>query len=220
MKSVVILCRHGNTFTKGDKAVMVGAKEDLPLTEEGLRQAADVGWALRSIASRITRVISGPLRRTLVFADTVKQSSGASAPISIDERLTELDYGQWSGLSNDEIVALSGEDALRQWQDRGVRPRRVKFLPSAETVARELTSLLKELENQPGVSVVVSSNGRLRELRRLIDSGADGTLGDGKVSTGRSCVVVFSESGWKIVLWNCDPKGLETSLAQIKWPEV
>lgn len=220
MKSVVILCRHGNTFAKGDKVVMVGAKEDLPLTDDGLRQAAEVGAALRRISSRINRIISGPLQRTRVFADTVKQSSGASAPISIDERLTELDYGQWSGLSNDEIVALSGEDTLRQWQDRGVRPRGVKFLPGAETVVQELTSLLRELENQVGVSVVVSSNGRLREFRRLIESGAEGTLGDGKVRTGGSCVLVSSESGWKIVVWNCDPKSLETSLAQMKWPEV
>jgi probable phosphoglycerate mutase len=84
MKSVVILCRHGNTFAKGEKVVMVGAKEDLPLTDEGFRQAADVGEALRGVASQIARIISGPLQRTRVFADIVRQSSGASAPISID----------------------------------------------------------------------------------------------------------------------------------------
>lgn len=145
MSSVVILCRHGNTFAKGEKVVMVGAEQDLPLTDEGLRQAADVGEALQGVASKIDRIVSGPLRRTRVFADLVKQSSGASAPISIDTRLTELDYGAWSGLSNEEIAALSGEEALRQWQDHGVRPPHVRFEPTAESLAQELTSLLREL---------------------------------------------------------------------------
>jgi broad specificity phosphatase PhoE len=216
MKSVVILCRHGNTFAKGEKVVMVGAKEDLPLTDEGLRQAADVGEALRGVASQIARIISGPLQRTRVFADIVRQSSGASAPISIDERLIELDYGSWSGLSNEEIAAFSGEEALRQWQENGVRSPKVRFHPSAEAVAQELTSLLCELENQPGVSVVVSSNGRLREFRRLVESKSGAIPGDGKVRTGGSCVLVSSNGDWKILAWNSDPKGLEVSLAEMK----
>ncbi|MEY4699945.1 MAG: hypothetical protein RL326_132 [Pseudomonadota bacterium] len=215
MSSVVILCRHGNTFTKGEKVVMVGAKEDLPLTDEGLRQAASVGEALRCVASKINRIVSGPLQRTRVFADIVKQSSGTSAPISIDARLTELDYGAWSGLSNEEIVALSGEEALRQWQEHGVRPPHMRFEPSAESLAHELTSLLRELETQSGVCVVVSSNGRLREFRRLIESN-DTIRGDGKVRTGGSCVLVLSSSGWKIVAWNCDSKALEAALQEVK----
>jgi probable phosphoglycerate mutase len=215
MSSVVILCRHGNTFAKGEKVVMVGAKEDLPLTDEGLRQAADVGEALRCVASKINRIVSGPLQRTRVFADIVQRSSGAIALISIDARLTELDYGEWSGLSNEEIAALSGEEALRQWQERGVRPPYVRFEPSAESLSEELTSLLRELETQSGVSVVVSSNGRLREFRRLIESG-EAIRGDGKVRTGGSCVLVSSDSGWKIVAWNCDPKALEAALQDVK----
>jgi probable phosphoglycerate mutase len=216
MKSVVILCRHGNTFAKGDKVVMVGAKEDLPLTDEGLRQAACVGEALRNVASRITRIISGPLQRTRVFSDIVKQSSGASAPISIDQRLTELDYGEWSGLSNDEIIALSSEEALLEWQENGVRPRGITFYPSAETLAQETMSLLQEFKNQPGISVVVSSNGRLREFRRLVESETGAIPGDGKVRTGGSCVLVLSDGDWKILAWNSDPRGLEASLAEMK----
>ena len=42
-----ILCaRHGNTFAPGQRAVFVGAKEDLPLTEEGETQARDLAIAL------------------------------------------------------------------------------------------------------------------------------------------------------------------------------
>ena len=35
----LILSRHGNTFSPGEKAVWVGRRSDLPLVEEGRRQA-------------------------------------------------------------------------------------------------------------------------------------------------------------------------------------
>jgi len=215
MKSALILCRHGNTFAQGEKVVMVGAREDLPLTEQGLRQAADVGAALRGIASRVERIISGPLRRTRVYADVLKRSSGAGAVISIDNRLTELDYGQWSGLSNEEIAALSGEEALRAWQERGVRPAQVQFYPSETSVAEEVSDLLRESESRSGVTIIVTSNGRLREFRRLVQA-KDEPREDGKVRTGGSCVLVPGGSGWRIVAWNCDPKELEVALAELE----
>jgi len=215
MKSVLILCRHGNTFVKGEKVVMVGAREDLPLTEEGLRQASEVGAALRGIAARVERIISGPLQRTRVYADVFKGSCGAVAPIAIDNRLTELDYGEWSGLSNEEIAALSGEEALRAWQDRGVRPPGIQFHPSETSVAQELSDLLRESESRSGVTIVVTSNGRLREFRRLVEA-KDEPYGDGKVRTGGSCVLVPGDSGWRIVAWNCDPKELEVALAELE----
>lgn len=215
MKSVLILCRHGNTFVKGEKVVMVGAREDLPLTEEGLRQASEVGAALRGIAARVERIISGPLQRTRVYADVLKESCGAVAPIAIDNRLTELDYGEWSGLSNEEIAAISGEEALRAWQERGVRPTRVEFYPSATSVTEEVRGLLHESERRSGVTVIVTSNGRLREFRRLVEA-TDGPRGDGKVRTGGSCVLVPGDSGWRIVAWNCDPKELEIALAELE----
>ena len=52
MKRLVILCRHGNTFNAGEKVFMVGAQEDLPLTEHGCRQATQLGEAIRLNSAR------------------------------------------------------------------------------------------------------------------------------------------------------------------------
>ena len=216
MTAVLILCRHGNTFATGEKVVMVGAHQDLPLTDEGMRQASDVGAALRGIATRVRRIISGPLKRTKVYADVLKRSSGISASISIDERLIELDYGAWNGLSNDEIVALSGEESLREWHERGIRPAHVQFSPSESSVTQEVSELLRESERHAGVTVIVTSNGRLREFRRLAEASSASTGGqrvDGKVRTGGSCVLVASDRGLKIIAWNCDSNGLEVALS-------
>ncbi len=219
MRSVVILCRHGNTFSAGEKVVMVGAQEDLPLTEHGLQQAVDVGTALRGIAPHIQRIVSGPLLRTSVFAEVLKVSSGSAAPISIDKRLLELDYGAWSGLSNEEIIAMSGEIALQEWQEKGIRPKATQFHPSEESSIAEVASVLRELENGAGVSVIVSSNGRLREFRRLAEA-VDGRLqqpkNSGKVRTGGSCVLERVASGWRVVAWDCDSQGLQGVLAELK----
>ena len=49
----LIVVRHGNTFNKGDVILRVGARTDLPLTAEGMRQCLDVGAAFKArVASR------------------------------------------------------------------------------------------------------------------------------------------------------------------------
>jgi broad specificity phosphatase PhoE len=105
MKPLVILCRHGNTFERGDKVVMVGAREDLPLTARGVEQAQELAEVLAARNIVPSRIIAGPLQRTRVFAENVQVVTKSSAVIEIDSRLIEFDYGAWSGLSNEEIVA-------------------------------------------------------------------------------------------------------------------
>jgi len=150
MSAFVILCRHGNTFATGDKVVMVGASEDLPLTAHGVEQARAVGEALATSSLAPIRIISGPLQRTKVFAERVRAETKASAVIEIDQRLIEFDYGAWSGLSNDEIVELSGREALEGWQERSERPCDVSFSPSPEDARADAVSLMDELSKLTG----------------------------------------------------------------------
>ena len=102
------MARHGNTFNAGEKVVMVGAKEDLALTEFGRQQAKAVGCVLYGAGIELTHILAGPLKRTQEFARIIVDALGVALRISSDSRLTELDYGAWSGLSEGEIVALSG----------------------------------------------------------------------------------------------------------------
>lgn len=216
MKPLVILCRHGNTFDKGDKVVMVGANEDLPLTSHGVEQAKSVGRALASVNVTPERVMSGPLKRTKVFAEHVIAETKAATQIEIDPRLVEFDYGSWSGLSNDEIIALSGKDALDAWQERSVRPAGVTFEPSTEQACSDASTLMQELAGSSGVSVVVTSNGRLREFGRLLVEASSVTAPSCKVKTGHACVVEKTERGWKVLGWDLDPEALASILSSIR----
>lgn len=207
MNRSVILCRHGNTFNPGEKVVMVGAQEDLPLTEFGREQAQVVGRSLAHIVKEagpaVTSVVTGPLSRTFEYASIVVREARLSVAIQVDERLKELDYGSWGGLSNEEIVALSGEEALRQWQERGVRPTGIGFQPSVEQLDAEARSLLRELSGGVGISVVVTSNGRLREFARVLSDGRDNSA---KVKTGHVCLIEWNGNAWSVRGWDLNPK--------------
>lgn len=207
MKPLVILCRHGNTFEKGEKVVMVGAGEDLPLTTHGIEQGKRVAKALVAADVTPTRIISGPLKRTKVFADQIVAETKAQVGVEIDSRLVEFDYGAWSGLSNDEIIALSGEDALNQWQEQSIRPDDVTFSPSEERARQDAQGLLHELESGSGCCVVVTSNGRLREFGRILtNSFAPQSF---KVKTGHACVLLRENEGWRVLGWDVSSEELE-----------
>ncbi len=210
MKPALILCRHGNTFAKGDKVVMVGAREDLPLTPQGTEQAHAVATAL--VSSRIVpaRIVSGPLQRTRVFAEQIKAVTRSEAELEIDPRLTEFDYGAWSGLSNEEIVALSGAAALEAWQERSERPSGVTFSPSIAEARADAAELLSEFVDLRGSCLVVTSNGRLREFGHLLAPAANST--SYKVKTGHSCVLVREGDAWQVVGWDLAPEQLTTLL--------
>ncbi len=108
---LLLLARHGNTFEAGDKVVWVGARTDLPLTARGRDQAAALATGLQPFGPRIGRIIAGPLKRTREHADITARGLQLEAPVSIDERLREIDYGLWEGKSTGEIEALGGAAA-------------------------------------------------------------------------------------------------------------
>ena len=210
MKSLLIVCRHGNTFAKGERVVMVGAREDLPLTTQGIEQARAVGNAL--VSSRIVpaRIVSGPLQRTRVFAERVKTVTQSEAELEIDPRLKEFDYGAWSGLSNEEIAALSGAEALEAWQERSERPSGVTFSPSIADARADAAALLSEFVDLRGSCLVVTSNGRLREFGHLLAPAATST--SYKVKTGHSCVLVREGDAWQVEGWDLAPEQLAALL--------
>lgn len=208
MKRLVILCRHGNTFEKGEKVVMVGAREDLPLTTRGIEQAHAIGKALAAASVIPARILSGPLKRTKVFAEVLQAETNTSAIIEIDSRLCEFDYGAWSGLSNEEIIAISGKENLEAWQERSIRPPGIPFTPSQDRAREEANALLRDLESCDGACVVVTSNGRLRELGRIVSSTAQSF----KVGTGHACVLVREEGAWKILGWDLRPDQLTQAI--------
>jgi len=106
----LILVRHGET-ERNLAAKVQGGKSDIPLNENGKRQARLVGFALRR--ERLVAIYSSPLRRAF---DTAREIS-LYHRLRIEKLpdLSEIDMGIVDGLDLEEIKE-NHKDFWRQWQ--------------------------------------------------------------------------------------------------------
>ena len=100
----LLLTRHGKAAA-GD--VVLGGQLDLPLTDEGRAEARALAGRLSGV--RVDRIIASPMLRALETAQTI----ATGRPVEVDERLRELDYGRWEGLTGDEIELQDPEMRAR-----------------------------------------------------------------------------------------------------------
>jgi probable phosphoglycerate mutase len=204
----LLLARHGNTFAPGDKVVMAGLKNDLPLVAKGIEQAAAVGKYLQK--HPVSAVYCGQLQRHTKYAEIAVPA----LPAQIDPRLNEVDYGDWTGLSNNEIKEKFGADAFVAWEERSEWPANAGWQCSAEAVAKDLKDFVGVLmARHAGESVlVISSNGILRYFLGLVPGAYERaiTTKTHKVKTGNLCQLTYKEGSqeeatWQIDFWNESP---------------
>jgi broad specificity phosphatase PhoE len=100
---VIFFVRHGETALNRDGRLQ--GRIDLELSERGGEQAARV--AQRFAPESVTRVYTSPLRRAQQTAAAISAASGAA--VEIDDRLLELDYGEWDGKPLAEMRTPRGE---------------------------------------------------------------------------------------------------------------
>ena len=108
----LILVRHGEVDANRSYAYL-GRRDD-ELNANGLAQARALAEAFNG--TRVDRVVSSPLQRALVTAGAIAESLGA--PVEIDHRLIELDFGSWEGRSRSEVIATGERErrAVEGWE--------------------------------------------------------------------------------------------------------
>jgi len=85
---------------------------DIALTDSGREQARRAGQRLAQAG--IDAVISSPLSRARDTARAIADATGA--PLHVDERLTELDYGPFEGMDRARALERLG-GAFQAWRD-------------------------------------------------------------------------------------------------------
>ena len=108
--TTTLLLRHGATELSAERRF--AGREDIPLTREGIRQAA---LAARGLAAGppVDVIVTSPLQRARRTAEAVAEATGA--PLVVDEDLVEADFGAWRGLT----FAEAGErwpEELAAWK--------------------------------------------------------------------------------------------------------
>ena len=109
--TTLILARHGETDWNRENRFQGHA--DPPLNELGRRQSAELADALAD--EGIARVYTSPLRRARETAEIVSARLGLE--LENLEALREIDVGEWSGLTRDEVAARF-PDSFARWLDR------------------------------------------------------------------------------------------------------
>ena len=93
----IILARHGET--DWNVAEVFRGRIDVELNETGRKQADLLGKYLRGI--KIDAVYSSPLRRALKTAEVI--AGYQALEVNIVRGLIDFDYGEWQGLSHQEV---------------------------------------------------------------------------------------------------------------------
>jgi probable phosphoglycerate mutase len=148
----ILLARHGETIYNVEGRWQ--GQSDSPLTERGRAQARELGRALAD--EPVAAVYSSDLGRA---ADTAAEVAAVhDLAVVVDERLREINTGEWTGKGRNEIDAM-WPGGLRAWASS---PSRF-LMPGGESIyAAQERSLAFFAERMPvhlGQTVVVISHG-------------------------------------------------------------
>ena len=206
----LILARHGNTFAPGDPVVWTGSSNDLPLVLSGELQATACARALAGEGLIPNRILTGPLLRTTEFARIVADVLKFPGEIEIESRLMELDYGSWTGLTNEEVAARYGAEAQNRWNQASIWPEAADWGGSVNDIIAQVKELAGELvtvSRADDTILLVSSNGRIRYFLELRPGAFAEKVAakNFKVKTGAYCVLEYSAGTWSVRSWNVQP---------------
>lgn len=150
----ILLARHGETVFNVDGRWQ--GQSDSPLTERGLAQSRELARALAS--ENIAAVYSSDLGRALATASQVAERHNLR--VTTDERLREINTGEWTSLSRSEIDAR-WPDLITRWSEQPSSMR----LPGGETVQeaqhRALSFFSDRMPNHLNETIVVISHGAI-----------------------------------------------------------
>ena len=148
----LFVARHGQTTWNAQDRVL--GRTDLPLTEEGLRQASVL--AQKTAELQLDMIITSPMLRARQTAAAVGETTGL--PVQVDQRLIEQDYGIFEGVSRFDEGFLANK---RQFAVR---------YPGGESmmdVAYRTYSLIEELKQKyPDKNILLVCHGGVCRLIR------------------------------------------------------
>ena len=211
----IIISRHGNTFDPGDPVVWTGSSNDLELVAKGIEQANKLADTLLIENIKPRAVYCGPLKRTKKYAQIVTEKLHLDDPI-IDSRLNELDYGNWTGLTNKEVEEKYGSEEQNAWGKSSIWPANSNWTSSETEVVKSLSELVVDLDQnfkEEDIILLISSNGKIRYFLKLIENEFEKRVinNDFKVKTGNICVLELKNKQLEVKSWNQEPSKLITT---------
>ena len=145
---MIYIVRHGQT--EKNKANVLQGRSDLPLNEDGRRQAEEVKERFLKAGIRFDQVYSSPLKRAVETAEILAENM----PLFIDQRLIEMDYGPYEGAD----LRTPAPELLAFFKDFVHQPAPEGMEPLSEVVSR-LGSFLEDIRKEAeGKDILISTH--------------------------------------------------------------
>lgn len=160
----LFVVRHGETDWNAQGRMQ--GQQDIPLNAVGEDQARAVGQRLIQLAPDVAslRFIASPMLRTRQTMDILRATLGLSVGgYALDERLKELTFGEWEGLTWKEVRKVDPERAALRMADKWAY-----VPPGGESYAMLADRVALWLSEQESDAVVVAHGGTARVMLYLI----------------------------------------------------
>lgn len=192
-RPIVYYVRHG--LTDWNMQGRLQGRHDVPLNTRGHAQAACCGEILRDLFARDGRAaadygyVSSPLMRARATMDIMRTTLALTpAGYVLDERLVEISFGEWEGLTYEDVIARDRDVVETRERNKWLfRP------PGGETyeeVARRVGAWHAALDRD---TVVAAHGGTARALIAHLGMASPEEAVHRSIDQG--AVYVFAESG-------------------------
>lgn len=153
--SKIYLIRHGQT--DWNLAHRIQGQRDIPLNETGRRQAAQLAEGMKE--RPVARVFTSRLSRARETAEAVADSQGVS--LYLVDGLEEISYGQWEGMTMEEIRQAYPAEYDVWWKDpvNGAPPGGESQMDVLVRTARAMEAIKANMASDGAKAVAVISHG-------------------------------------------------------------
>ena len=134
---MIYIIRHGQTAK--NKENLLQGRSDVPLNDNGVRQAEAAADWLRAQGVHFDAVFTSPLTRAVETAKII----APGAPLTVEERLIEMDYGPYEGMD----LTKPAPEILKFFSDFVHNPAPDGMEPLSAVTAR-LGEFLEEIREQ------------------------------------------------------------------------
>ena len=147
--AVIYIIRHGRT--EANRQYILQSRVDNPLSEEGILQAERARDWFSEEGISISAIYSSPLIRALKTGQIV---AGDLVPVTLDDRLLEMDYGPYEG-----IDLKSPPPEIKNWFGDFVHHPAPEGIESLSSVVGRAGSFLEDLRKKdPSGNILIATH--------------------------------------------------------------
>ncbi len=198
----IVICRHGNTFDKGDVVTRVGARTDLPLSKSGRAQAQQLAEHFSASNFVFSEAFCSPLKRTQQTAKSILTSKHHANKLVSLEFLTEIDYGIDENIAEADVVFRLGQEAIDKWDEEAIPPSGWVVQPNE--IIKAWKQFFENHKTSCGDVLVVTSNGIARFALDAVDEIA--TDAPRKLRTAAYGIIEIRDGVSRVKVWDKRPE--------------